>query len=83
MSGCYQLEIVAKESENSSPKKDEEKLVLISRRLDYYNGLFSGVSIKTLRELQLIQNAAASLLTETHKVLIKSSDFYSGFQSVI
>ncbi len=39
----------------------------ISSRLDYCNGLYVGVSQSSLNHLQLVQNAAARLLTNTRK----------------
>ncbi len=39
----------------------------ISSRLDYCNVLYSGISKRNLQRLQLIQNAAARLLTRTKK----------------
>uniref|UniRef100_A0A3Q3N5J5 Reverse transcriptase domain-containing protein n=1 Tax=Mastacembelus armatus TaxID=205130 RepID=A0A3Q3N5J5_9TELE len=51
-------------------KQDAEKLVhaFIFSRLDYCNGLFTGLSKKSIRQLQLIQNAAARVLTNTKKL---------------
>ena len=51
-------------------KGDLEKLVhaFISSRLDYCNGVFTGLSKKSIRQLQLIQNAAARVLTNTRKM---------------
>lgn len=46
---------------------DFEKIIhaFISTRLDYCNALYAGVSQASLSHLQLVQNAAASLLTGT------------------
>ena len=50
-------------------QKDAEKLVhaFVTSRLDYCNSLLAGCSNKSLRSLQLIQNAAARVLTKTKK----------------
>ncbi|XP_068571421.1 uncharacterized protein [Cebidichthys violaceus] len=51
-------------------QQDLEKLVhaFIFSRLDYCNGVFTGLCKKSTRKLQLIQNAAARVLTKTKKV---------------
>ena len=51
------------------PKKDQEKLVhaFISGRVDYCNGLLTGLPKKTIKQLQLIQNAAARVLSRTKR----------------
>ena len=51
-------------------QQDLEKLVhaFIFSRLDYCNGMFTGLTKKSIRQLQLIQNAAARVLTNTKKI---------------
>lgn len=49
--------------------EDAEKLIhaFVTSRLDYCNALFSGCSNTCIKNLQLIQNAAAQTLTRTKK----------------
>ena len=51
-------------------QQDLEKRVhaFIFSRLDYCNGVFTGLTKTSIRKLQLIQNAAARVLTDTKKV---------------
>ena len=51
-------------------QQDLEKLVhaFMFCRLDYFNSVFTGLTKKSLRKLQLIQNAAARVLTNTKRV---------------
>ena len=50
-------------------QKDAEKLVhaFVTSQLDFCNSLLSGSSRKSLKTLQLVQNAAARVLTRTKK----------------
>ena len=51
-------------------QQDLEKLVhaFIFSRLDHCNSVFTGLTITSIRKLQLIQNAAARVLTNTKRV---------------
>src|SRR4029434_7347240 len=64
----YQLRTIAKIKSFLSPK-DLEKVIhsFISSRLDYCNSLCTGISHSSLSRLQLVQNAAARLVTGTRK----------------
>ena len=48
---------------------DFEKVIhaFVTTRLDYCNSLYVGLNKATLSRLQLVQNAAAPLLTDTRK----------------
>lgn len=54
---------------NILPKSDAEKLIhaFVSSRLDYCNSLLAACPKSSLRSLQLVQNAAARLLTRTNR----------------
>ncbi|XP_061465627.1 uncharacterized protein LOC133376825 [Rhineura floridana] len=64
----YQLRLVAQ----LHPYLDRENLasvvhVLVTSKLDYCNALYVGLPLKTVQKLQLVQNAAARLLTGTRR----------------
>ena len=64
----YQLCQIAKVKQILS-RPDLEKWihVFITARLDYCNGLYAGISQTSLARLQLVQNSAARLLTQTRR----------------
>uniref|UniRef100_A0A8C7Z8E6 Reverse transcriptase domain-containing protein n=1 Tax=Oryzias sinensis TaxID=183150 RepID=A0A8C7Z8E6_9TELE len=67
-SAFYHLKNIAK-IKNIVSKPDLEILIhaFVSSRLDYCNGLLTGLSKRALKQLQYIQNAAARVLTRTRK----------------
>lgn len=64
----YHLKNIAK-IKGIVSKPDLERLIhaFVSSRLDYCNGLLTGLSKRAVRQLQYIQNAAARVLTKTRK----------------
>ncbi len=64
----YQLRLLAK-IKGYLPPKDPERVIhaFITTQLDYYNSLYFGIDQSLLHRLQLMQNAAARLLTGKHK----------------
>lgn len=67
-SAFYHLKNIARVRSIVS-KLDLERLIhaFVSSRLDYCNGLLTGLSKKAVKQLQYIQNAAARILTRTRK----------------
>lgn len=64
----FQLRLLAKVKMFLSHRNLEMAIhALISSRLDYCNALYVGVSQASLGRLQLVQNAAARLLTSTNR----------------
>lgn len=68
-SAYYHLKNISRVKELMS-QQDLEKLVhaFIFSRLDYCNSVFTGLTKQSIKQLQLIQNAAARVLTGTKKV---------------
>lgn len=64
----YQLRLLSKVKPFLS-RADFEKVIhaFISSRIDYCNALYTGLNQSSLNRLQLVQNAAARLLTNTSK----------------
>ena len=64
----YHLKNIAR-IKNIVSKADLEILIhaFVSSRLDYCNGLLTGLSKQAVKQLQYIQNAAARVLTRTRK----------------
>uniref|UniRef100_A0A669CP39 Reverse transcriptase domain-containing protein n=1 Tax=Oreochromis niloticus TaxID=8128 RepID=A0A669CP39_ORENI len=67
-SSFHQLRLISK-AKSYIPYKDLEKLIhaFITTRLDYCNSLYMGLQLSLLQRLQLVQNAAARLLTGSRK----------------
>ncbi len=67
-SAFYQLKNISR-IKGFMSQTDQEKLIhaFISNRLDYCNGLMTGLPQKSIKQLQLIQNAAARVLTRTKR----------------
>ena len=64
----FQLRLLAEVKAYLSPK-DLEKVIhaLITSRIDYCNSIYVGIDQSALHRLQVVQNAAARLLTGTRK----------------
>ena len=64
----FQLRLISRIKPFLSPQ-DLQKLIitLIFSKLDYCNALYQGIAEKTISRLQIVQNAAARLLTGTRK----------------
>ena len=67
-SAFYQLRLVAQ----LRPYLDRDDLAsvvhaLVTSKLDYCNALYVGLPLKTVQKLQLMQNAAARLITGTKR----------------
>ncbi len=56
-------------TQNILPVSDAEKLVhaFMTSRLDYCNALLGGCSASSINKLQVVQNAAARVLTRSRK----------------
>lgn len=66
---CHRKNISRKESFMSQLDLKKKKVnEFILSKLDYCDGVFTGLPKKSIRQLQLIQNAAAQVLTNTNKV---------------
>ena len=67
-SSFYHLRNIAKVKPFLSPTCAETLVhAFVSSRLDYCNALFSGLPKKAINRLQLVQNAAARILTRTKR----------------
>ncbi len=67
-SSFFQLRLLSKTKYFLSFKNLEKVIhAFITSKLDYCNSLYTGISQTALSRLQLVQNAAARLLTRSHK----------------
>ncbi len=67
-SSFFQLRLLSKARSFLSFKNLEKVIhAFITSKLDYCNSLYTGISQTALSRLQLVQNAAARLLTRNHK----------------
>ncbi len=67
-SSFFQLRLLSKAKSFLSFKNLEKVIhAFITSKLDYCNSLYTGISQTALSRLQLVQNAAARLLTRSHK----------------
>ncbi len=67
-SSFFQLRLLSKAKSFLSFKNIEKVIhAFITSKLDYCNSLYTGISQTALSRLQLVQNAAARLLTRSHK----------------
>ncbi len=67
-SSFFQLRLLSKAKSFLSFKNLEKVIhAFITSKLDYCNSLYIGISQTALSRLQLVQNAAARLLTRSHK----------------
>jgi len=80
-SAYYHLKNIARIRCFVSSQDLEKRVHAFTSRVDYCNGLLIGLPKKT-RQLQLIQNAAARILSRTENVNIshQSSGLYIGSQ---
>ena len=68
ISAYYHLKNIARVKGLMCQQHLEKRIhAFIFSRLDYCNGVFTGIHKKSIKQLQLIQNAAARVLTNTKK----------------
>jgi hypothetical protein len=67
-SGFFQLRTLTKVKQFLSVEDLERVMhAFVTSRLDYCNALYAGINQSTLTRLQIVQNAAARLLTGSRK----------------